>query len=102
MKKKDLRHLGRRDLLRLLLEVQRENETLRAENETLHAEIEDRRIAVSQLGSIADACMQLNHVFEAAQAAADQYVENARVMYAPETDESTEQDPGEDGNGEEE
>lgn len=86
MKKKDLRHLNRRDLLKLLLDVQRENEALHQENETLRAEVEQKRIDISQLGSIAEASIKLNRVFEAAQAAADQYVANARALYTPEED----------------
>ena len=104
MKKKDLRHLNRRDLLKLLLDVQRENEALHAENDALRAEVEQKRIDISQLGSIAEASMTLNHVFEAAQAAADQYVANARAIYAPEADEAAPDDEalgGEDDHGEE-
>ena len=85
--KSDLRHMGRRDLLRLLLEVQQENEALRKENETLRAESEQKLLDMQQLGSIAEAAMKLNRVFEDAQRAADMYVANAKAMAANEEDE---------------
>ena len=100
MRKKDIRYMNRRDLLKLLLEVQRENEKLREENGTLRAEVEDRRIRTEQLGSIAEVAMQLHGVFEAAQAAADQYVANAQMMYAPQQTDDEEQ-TGEETDGEE-
>ena len=87
MKSSDLRHMGRRDLLRLLLEVQQENESLRQENETLRAAAEEKLLELQSLGSIAEAAMKLNHVFEDAQRAADQYVANAKAMFAPGEDE---------------
>ena len=93
--KKDLRHMGRRDLLRILLEVQRENETLRQENDTLREQLECRRVQMQELGSIAEVAMRLHRVFEDAQAAADQYVENERAMYAPDEPESEPEDAGE-------
>ncbi len=105
MKKKDLRYLNRRDLLKLLLDAQRENEALHEENDALRAEVERKRIDISQLGSIAEASIKLNRVFEAAQAAADQYVANARALYAPEADEEAASDPqsdGEDDHGQDE
>ena len=76
--------MGRRDLLRLLLEVQQENEALRQENEALRTAADEKLLRMQSLGSIAEAAMQLNHVFEDAQRAADQYVANAKAMYAPE------------------
>ncbi len=78
--KGNLRHMGRRDLLRLLLEVQQENEALRKENESLRSESEQKLLDIQSLGSIAEAAMKLNRVFEDAQRAADMYVANAKAM----------------------
>lgn len=77
---KQLRRLRRVDLLEMLVEQGRELERTRAELERTRAQLADRRIAVENCGSIAEAALALNKVFEAAQAAADQYLENvARV-----------------------
>ena len=83
MTDKELRKLSRGELLELLLAQTREVDRLNAQVEDLQQQLENRRIKLSQTGSIAEAALQLNHVFEAAQAAADQYL--ASVM-SPVTD----------------
>lgn len=80
MNEKELRRLSRLELIAMLLEQKRENERLEAENEKLRAEIEDRRLNCREAGSIAEASLRLNGVFEAAQNAADQYLENLRII----------------------
>ena len=78
MTEKELQKLTRQDLLELLLEAERENDSLRAEVESLRAEAEDKQLIMSKVGSIAEASLLLNGVFSAAQAAADQYVMNVK------------------------
>lgn len=80
MNEKELRRLSRMDLLEMLLEQSKEVEQLRAELETVKKQLEDRRIMEQEAGSIAEAALRLNKVFEAAQQAADQYLENIRTQ----------------------
>lgn len=77
---KDLKKLSRADLLELLLEQRRENEKLRAQLKRAKALLTDREIEIENAGSIAEAALKLNGVFEAAQKAADQYLENVRRL----------------------
>lgn len=78
MTEKELRKLNRYQLLEMLiLETERANklqEALAAAEKKLN----QMDIRVTALGSIADASLHLNGVFEAAQAAADQYLEEAK------------------------
>ena len=74
----ELRKLGRRELLQLLLEQGRELEALKALLEGTQAQLRSREIYIDKAGSIAEAAMGLNGVFEAAQNAAQQYLENIR------------------------
>lgn len=76
MKDQELRRLSRVELLKLLISQMTENETLRLEKERLSKELEDRRIRLENAGSIAEAALKINGVFEAAEAAASQYLEN--------------------------
>lgn len=76
----DLKRLKRADLLELLLREYRENERLRAELEQTKQQLADRRILLREAGSIAEAAMRLNGVFEAAEAAAAQYVDSVRQL----------------------
>ncbi len=76
MTDRELKKLSRAELLELLLEARRENEQLKRKLEKAYAQLNDKRILIERAGSISQAALQLNGVFEAAQAAAEQYVEN--------------------------
>lgn len=76
MTDKELRKLTRAELLELLLVQSKEIDRLNAELDQLQAQVNQREIALAHAGSIAEAALQLNGIFEAAQAAADQYLEN--------------------------
>ncbi len=78
MTEKELQKLTRQDLLQLLLEAERENESLRRELATLRSEAEDKRLLLDKVGSIAEASLLVNGVFSAAQDAADQYILNVK------------------------
>lgn len=78
MTDKELRKLSRRDLLELLLAQSREQDALKQELAKAKEELAKRQICLEQAGSIAEAALRLNGVFEAAQAAADQYLESIR------------------------
>ena len=78
MTDKQLKRLNRSKLLQMLLEIERENETLRARNEELEEKMRKRELQLAESGSIAEAALKLNGIFEAAQKAADQYVYNVQ------------------------
>lgn len=80
MTDRELRKLSRQDLLELLLQESRENERLRGELEEANRQLADRKIAIDSVGSIAEAALELNGVFRAAEKAAAQYVENIRRL----------------------
>ncbi len=75
MTDKELRKLTRGELLELLLVQSKEIDRLNAELEQLQEQVQQREIKLAHAGSIAEAALQLNGVFEAAQAAADQYLQ---------------------------
>ncbi len=81
MTENELKKLSRKQLLELLLQQAERVEELEAEVEALQAKLEDKTVGVSQSGSIAEAALKLNGVFEAAQAAADQYLENIKRLH---------------------
>ena len=78
MTDQQLKRLNRSKLLQMLLEIERENETLRARNEELEEKMRKRELQLAESGSIAEAALKLNGIFEAAQQAADQYVYNVQ------------------------
>lgn len=78
MDTKDLKKLKRGDLLEILVEISEENDRLKAENAKLKEQLEDKILIMNKAGSIAEASLRLNEVFETAQAAADQYLASIR------------------------
>lgn len=80
MTDKELSRLKRGELLEMLLEQSREVERLKAELETAQTALEERSIRIDHAGSIAEAALQVNGVFEAAQEAAKQYLENVESL----------------------
>lgn len=79
MTKKELKRLSRLELLELTLELTRENELLRQQLEENRFLLKSRKINIEKAGSIAEAALQLSGIFEAAQEAAELYLENLQL-----------------------
>lgn len=80
MTDKELKKLTRMDLLELLHEQSKEIDRLQEEISNLEARLESKEIIISNAGSIAEAALRLNGIFEAAQAAAEQYLANIKRL----------------------
>ena len=80
MTEKELKKLSRADLLELLIEQSEELKQAQSSLSQAEAELNKRQIAIDEAGSIAEAALQLNGVFEAAQASCGQYMENIRTL----------------------
>lgn len=91
MTEKELRKLNRYQLLELLVIQTERTEELQKKLEALEREIQDRDIRLSELGSIAEASMQLSGVFEASQKAADLYLDAARKQAVQMVEEARQQ-----------
>ena len=80
MTEKELRRLSRRELLEMLITRTMENERLTGELQQARKELSDRMLIQERAGSMAEAALQLNGVFEAADRAAREYLETIRRM----------------------
>ena len=80
MTDRELKKLRHSDLLELLVAQEKENEQLRIQVKTLENQLVDRKIELEKAGSIAEASLQINGVFQAAQDAAAQYLENIQRL----------------------
>lgn len=76
MTEKELKRLSRSELLEMLIGQMEENEKLKIDLEQAQEQADSRQIAIDRAGCIAEAALALNGVFDAAQAAAAQYLEN--------------------------
>ncbi len=77
---KELRKLGRPQLLELLVAQGKELEALKERLAEAEAQLADRRLAIDEAGSIAEASLALSGIFETAEAAAAQYIENIKEL----------------------
>ena len=80
MTDKDLKRLRRDELLEMLIAQSKRMEQMQEELDAARAALASREILLQEAGSIAEASLRINGVFEAAQAAAQQYLENIRRM----------------------
>ena len=78
MTEKDLRKLNRYQLLELLVVQTERADKLQARLEATEKQLNDQNIQLASLGSIAEASLELKGVFNAAQEAADMYVNAAK------------------------
>lgn len=80
MTEKELKKLSRIELLEIMLDQGKEIEQLKEVIADQEAKLSDRSIKIEKAGTIADASFALNGVLEAAQKAADQYLENIKTL----------------------
>lgn len=80
MTDRELKKLNRRDLMQLLLDQSKQMQDLRTRLAATEAALQDKTLKISQAGSIAQAALQLNGVFEAAEAACQQYTLNMQKL----------------------
>ena len=79
MPDRELRRMSRTELVEIIFALKQSEDQLKAENDALKAQLADRQIRIENAGSIAQAALELNRVFEAAQAAADEYLASVRT-----------------------
>ena len=79
MTDKEFRKLKRGDLVAIIYEYQKQQEILIKENEELKEKLESKELKISNAGSIAEAVLEMNHLFETAQKTADDYVEQVKL-----------------------
>lgn len=81
MTEKDLKKLNRQELLEVLLAQSKKIDRLQKQVKELQKQLDEKELKISRAGSIAEASMSLSCVFDEAQKAADQYLENIRIMH---------------------
>lgn len=92
MKKNDLKHLNRSDLIEIIYELQKEQqkmieekdaliEELNSDKIALQKELSEQRMEINKAGSIAEATVGLSNVFSDAQKTADKYLKEVFYMH---------------------
>ena len=82
MTDKELKRLSRVELIDIIYELQKQKEAADAQVVQLQDQLNTRELHIAEAGSIAEAAISVNGVFEAAQAAADQYLFSIKAATA--------------------
>lgn len=82
MTDKQLKNLSRAELLEILLMQTKEVDRLTEELAQVKTQLEDRNMVLQEAGSIAEATVGLNQIFQTAQKTADEYLEHIRKLEA--------------------
>ena len=75
MTDKEFKRLSRSQLIEIIYQFQLKQEDLIAENEKLKRALADKRILVDNSGNLAEAALEIHNVMQAAQKAAEHYLE---------------------------
>ena len=82
MTDREFKRLSRSQLIDIIYQLQIKQKELEDENLKLKEELADKRIRMRQAGSIAEASLAIHNVMQVAQDAADQYLEEIRLMHS--------------------
>lgn len=80
MTDKEFKRLSRSELIDIIYQLQLQHEELTAAKEALERELADKRLRISNAGSIAEAALEIHNVMRAAQDAAEHYLEEVRLL----------------------
>ena len=72
------KRMSRKDLLELLVIQSKKIDDLEEKLKKTNELLEDKRIIIKESGSIAEAALKLNKIFEIAQTTADQYLDSIK------------------------
>ena len=75
---KNIKKMSRKDLLELLVLQSKKIDELQEKLNKANDLLASKQIMISEAGSIAEASLKLNKIFELAQQAADQYLDNIK------------------------
>lgn len=79
---KEMKKLRRSELLEMLIEQTKRGDELEQEIKLLREQLQNRDLSLKEAGTLAEASLRINAVFEAADAAAAMYLENVRHLAA--------------------
>ena len=82
MTEKDLKKLNRYQLLELLILQTDRADKLQSKLDATEKQLMEQELKIASMGSIAEASLQLKGVFQAAQDAADMYIDAAKKRAA--------------------
>lgn len=81
MTDKEFKRLSRSQLIEIIYQLQLQNDQLTEQNKSLEEALADKRLRISNAGSLAEAALEINDCLKNAQEAADQYLNEIKIMH---------------------
>jgi transcription termination factor NusB len=80
MTDKEFKRLSRAQLIDIIYKLQLELDKVNEEKQELESKLADKRLRLQSAGNIAEAALEINDCFRSAQNAADQYLNEIKVI----------------------
>ena len=80
MLNKELSKLSRRELMDIIYQMKKNEQQMQEELASLRESLEEKRIRLSEAGSVAEAAVSVSNVFSSAQMSADLYLQEVARM----------------------
>ena len=82
MTDKEFKRLNRAQLIDIIYQLQLQVDELTNQKQALEQALEDKRLRIDNAGNIAHAALEINECFRSTQLAAEQYLNEIRVLHA--------------------
>ena len=80
MTDKEFKHLSRSQLIEIIYRLQLQIDELNEQKQVLEDALADQRLRISNTGNLAEAALEINDCFRSAQNAAEQYLNEIKLM----------------------
>lgn len=80
MTDKEFKHLSRSQLMEIIYRLQLQIDELNEQKQVLEDALADKRLRISNTGNLAEAALEINDCFRSAQNAAEQYLNEIKLM----------------------
>ena len=80
MTDKEFKHLSRSQLIEIIYRLQLQIDELNEQKQVLEDALSDKRLRISNPGNLAEAALEINDCFRSAQNAAEQYLNEIKLM----------------------
>ena len=77
---KELKKMSRKELVDIIYQMKKNEQQMQEKISDLENELQDKRIRISEAGSIAEAAVNISNVFATAQKTADMYLQEIVCM----------------------
>ena len=81
MTDKEFKRLSRAQLIDIIYQLQLQIDKLNEEKQLLENELNDKRLRMNNVGNIAEAALEINNCFLSAQKAAEQYLNEIKLLH---------------------